>query len=90
MEIDFVKCPKCFSKNWNDIPNIEDKNKPKLNGYVVDMLSLLVVVVNVKLIRRGCRLLELMTKVVKNHFISFSAKDVKELMVFYWVRFNEK
>ena len=29
MEIDFVTCPKCKSKNWNDIPNLEDKNKCK-------------------------------------------------------------
>lgn len=29
MDIDFVTCPKCKSKNWNDIPNLEDRNKCK-------------------------------------------------------------
>ena len=29
MEIDFLTCPKCRSKNWADIPNTEDKNRSR-------------------------------------------------------------
>lgn len=29
MEIDYVTCPKCKCKNWNDIPNTYDLNKTK-------------------------------------------------------------
>lgn len=27
MDIDFVTCPSCRSRNWNDIPKIEDIDK---------------------------------------------------------------
>lgn len=29
MDIDYVTCPKCKSKTWEHIPNLEDKNKYK-------------------------------------------------------------
>jgi len=34
MNKDFLTCPKCFSNNWNDIPNIKDA--PELDSGVID------------------------------------------------------
>ncbi len=28
-ESEFVRCPKCHSKNWEDIPNTEDSDKTR-------------------------------------------------------------
>ena len=43
MGIDFVTCPKCLSKNWNDIPNTDDINKTKFKcircNYVITLGS---------------------------------------------------
>jgi transposase-like protein len=38
MDVEFVACPKCRSKNWNDIPNAENVDRTRYKclrcGYV--------------------------------------------------------
>ena len=43
MEVDFVKCPKCLSRNWSDIPDTNNINKTKFKcircNYIITLGS---------------------------------------------------